>query len=78
MADNQLRNSIAHVKAEYDDVSQKLTYFPRREGIKQEKSEEMYFLDFSRKILLAYREMHKLNHLIKCLFVFYFLYVKPE
>lgn len=78
VADNQLRNSIAHFKAEYDDVSQKLTYFPRREGIKQEKSEEMYFLDFSRKILLAYREMHKLNHLIKCLFVFYFLYVKPE
>ncbi|MGP9765449.1 hypothetical protein ACT3UM_06940 [Halomonas sp. AOP13-D3-9] len=78
VADNHLRNSIAHFKAEYDDVSQKLIYFPKREGMKQEKSEEMYFLDFSRKILLSYREMHKLNHLIKCLFVFYFLYIKPE
>ncbi len=78
VADNQLRNSIAHFKAEYDDVTQKLTYFPKKEGIKQEKSEEMYFLDFSRKILLAYREMHKLNHLIKCLFVYYYLHVEHE
>lgn len=78
VADNQLRNSIAHFKAEYDDITQKLTYFPKREGIKQEKSEEMYFLDFSRKILLAYREMHKLNHLIRCLYNFHYLFIKPE
>ncbi|MDF1764062.1 MAG: hypothetical protein P1U57_11685 [Oleibacter sp.] len=78
VADNQLRNSIAHFKVEYDELSQQLTYFPRKEGIKQEKSEKMYFLDFSRKILLAYREMHKLNHLIKCLYVFYYLYTEPE
>ena len=78
VADNQLRNSIAHFKAEYDESTQLLTYFPTLEGIKQEKSEKMYFLDFTRKVLLAYREMHKLNHLIKCLYVFYYLSINPE
>ena len=76
IADNQLRNSIAHYKAEYDEITQLLNYFPKKEGMKQEKSEQMYFLDFCRKILLSFREMHKLNHLIKCLYVYYYLHME--
>lgn len=71
--DNQLRNSVAHYKAEYDDISQEITYFPRREGMKQDRSENMHFLDFSRRILLSFRELHRLNHLTKCFFVYYYL-----
>ncbi|MDA5312400.1 hypothetical protein ID101_17560 [Vibrio cholerae] len=70
---NQLRNSIAHVKAEYDDVSQIITYYPKKEGIKQEKAESIYFIDFMRKILISYREMHRLHQLIKCMFNYEYL-----
>ena len=70
---NKLRNSIAHVKVEYDEVSQLITYFPRKEGIKQERSESYYFLDFMRNILISYREMHRMHQLIKCLFNYYYL-----
>jgi hypothetical protein len=76
VADNQLRNSIAHYKAEYDEITQIITYYPRKEGIKQEKSEQMYFIDFMRKILISYREMHRLHQLIKCLFNYYFIFIK--
>lgn len=67
VADNQLRNSIAHYKAEYDEIEQVITYFPRKEGIKQEKAETISFLSFMRKLLVSYREMHRMHHLIKCL-----------
>lgn len=76
--DNQLRNSIAHVKAGYDDVSQIITYFPRKEGIKQEKPEVMSLLEFLRATLISYREMHSLNHLIKCLLFSYYLHYKKS
>ncbi|MCF4113718.1 MULTISPECIES: hypothetical protein [Dethiosulfovibrio] len=71
--DNHLRNSIAHYKVEYNDVTQEIIYYPKREGMKQKCSESMYFLDFSRRILLAFRELHRLNLLTKCLFNFYYL-----
>lgn len=76
--DNHLRNSIAHYKAEYDEISQLITYYPRREGIKQEKSESMYFMDFMRKTLLSYREMHRMHQLIKCLFNYYHIVYKSK
>lgn len=72
-ADNQLRNAIAHFKTDYDDITQKITYYPRKEGIKQVKSEEMYFLEFMRRILIAYREMNRLHQLIKSLFYYHYL-----
>lgn len=72
-ADNQLRNAIAHFKTEYDDVTQKILYYPRREGIQQERSEEIYFIEFMRRILIGYREMHRLHQLIKCLFYYHYL-----
>jgi hypothetical protein len=71
--DNQLRNSIAHYKAEYNVITQVITYFPRKEGIKQEKEETIYFMDFMRKTLLSYREMHSMHQLIKCLFNYYYI-----
>jgi len=67
VADNQLRNAVAHYKAEYDEVLQMITYFPKQEGMKQEKPNEIYFLGFTRKILDSYRLMHSLNQLLKCL-----------
>jgi hypothetical protein len=70
---NQLRNSIAHVKVEYNEVTQLITYFPKKEGIKQEKAENIYFLDFMRNILISYREMHRMHQLIMCLFNYYYL-----
>jgi len=72
-ADNQLRNAIAHFKTDYDEITQKITYYPRNEGIKQVKSEEMYFLEFMRRILIAYREMNRLHQLIKSLFYYHYL-----
>lgn len=71
--DNQLRNSIAHYKTEYDDVSQVVTYFPRKEGMEEERPEKMMFIEFLRRILLAYREMHRMHHLIKALFYYRYL-----
>ncbi|RKF08651.1 hypothetical protein DEM25_001330 [Oceaniradius stylonematis] len=65
--DNQLRNSIAHYKTNYDEVSQVIEYFPRREGMEEERSESMQFIEFMRRILLAYREMHRMHHLIKAI-----------
>lgn len=74
---NQLRNSIAHFKAEYDEITQIIHYYPKREGMRQEKLESMYFLDFIRRLLISYREMHRMNQLIKCLYYYYlFMYKK--
>jgi hypothetical protein len=72
-ADNQLRNAIAHYKADYDEITQTVTYYPRKEGIKQEKAETMSFLQFMRQLLISYRDMHRLHHLIKCLFYLQFI-----
>lgn len=76
--DNQLRNSVAHYKAEYNEISQEITYFPKREGMKQDRPENIFFLDFSRRVLLSFRELHRLNHLTKCLFVYYYLRILGE
>jgi hypothetical protein len=69
--DNRLRNSIAHYKAEYNEITQELVYYPKQEGLEQATSVHMHFLDFSRKLLEVFRELHRLNHLVKCLFVYY-------
>lgn len=71
--DHRLRNSIAHYKAEADEITQVITYYPKKEGLEQATSFQLQFLDFSRKILGMFREMHRLNHLTKCLFVYYYL-----
>lgn len=68
--DNQLRNAIAHYKAEYDDTTQFITYYPKLEGMEQELAQTMYFLDFMRKLLCAFREMHYLHHLVKSIYYY--------
>lgn len=72
LVDNQLRNAIAHHKTDYDPVNQVLTYYPRLEGLQRSRPETITFFEFSRKILETFRLMHKLNHLIKILFVMYY------
>jgi hypothetical protein len=71
--DNRLRNSIAHYKAEYDEVTQEVVYYPKMEGLEQATAIRMHFLDFSRKLLEVFRELHRMNHLTKCLFIYYYL-----
>jgi hypothetical protein len=72
LVDNQLRNAIAHHKTDYDPVNQVLTYYPRLEGLQRSRPESITFFEFSRKILETFRLMHKLNHLIKILFVMHY------
>lgn len=72
---NQLRNAIAHYKAEYDDMTQIVTYYPKKEGMEQARAEQIYLIEFVRRLLTAYREMHRLHHLIKCLFYYRYLQI---
>lgn len=71
--DTSVRNAIAHYTARYDEVSQVITYFPEKEGVRQERGEQMYFLDFMRMILQLFREVHYLHHVIKALFFYEYL-----
>ena len=71
-ADNQLRNSIAHFKTEYNEITQNVKYYPKNKGIDRKKEENIYFLDFMRKILISYREMHRMHQIIKCLHNYHF------
>lgn len=73
---NRLRNAIAHYKTEYDEVTQLVTYYPKKEGMAQDQGEQIYFLGFVGRLLVTYREMHRLHHLIKSLFYYYFLIMK--
>lgn len=77
-ADNQLRNAIAHFKTEYDEVSQVITYYPRKDGLEASVPRTLSFLEFMRRVLVAYREMHRLHHLIKALFYYQYLYNDAE
>ena len=74
-ADNQLRNAIAHFKTDYDEVSQVITYHPRKDGLEASASRTLSFLEFMSRVLIAYREMHRLHHLIKALFYYYYLHI---
>lgn len=65
--DNRLRNAIAHHKTEYDSVKQIITYYPILEGMDNQRSEQISLVRFMRRLLLAYREMHRLQQLTKCI-----------
>ena len=77
-ADNQLRNAIAHFKTDYDEVSQVITYHPRKDGLEASAPRTLSFLEFMSRVLIAYREMHRLHHLIKALFYYYYLHIDGE
>ncbi|MFF0950805.1 hypothetical protein ACFYE9_24995 [Rhizobium leguminosarum] len=65
--DNKLRNGIAHAKIDYNEVTQKITYYPKLEGMQRASKEEIFLLDYMRRMLALFREVHRLHHLIKCL-----------
>lgn len=77
-ADNQLHNAIAHFNTNYDEVSQVITYHPRKDGLEASAPRTLSFLEFMSRVLIAYREMHRLHHLIKALFYYYYLYIDGE
>lgn len=65
--DNELRNSIAHNKIEYSDLTQVITYYPKIEGMEREKKIQIQLLDYMWRMLSLFREVHRLHHLVKCL-----------
>lgn len=69
------RNAIAHYTAEYNPVSQIITYYPNKEGVKQEQGVEMYFLEFMRMLLKLFRDVHYLHHVIKMMFYHKYLVI---
>ncbi|HCK1900943.1 hypothetical protein KC982_06335 [Proteus mirabilis] len=76
--DNRLRNGIAHYKYEYKESTQVITYYPAKEGMERVKSEDITFMEFLRKTLLLFREVHSLNHLIKATLYYIILILKKD
>ncbi|WP_337160231.1 hypothetical protein [Pseudomonas putida] len=68
--DNKLRNGIAHYKYEYKESTQIVTYYPGKEGMSREKYYELSFMEFVRKSLLLFREVHNVNHIMKAAFFY--------
>lgn len=73
VVDADVRNAIAHNNVQYDEISQEITYYPGGGSLEPVAEHKMYFLDFMRLILVLFREMHNLHHIIKCLFNYEFL-----
>jgi hypothetical protein len=65
--DNELRNAIAHNKIDYDEISQAITYYPKLEGMERETRRQIQLLDYMRRMLVLFRQVHRLHHLVKCL-----------
>lgn len=63
IADNQLRNSTAHYKWEYDSTTQIIKYFSKKEGLDRSASNEIYLIDYCKKIIESFRVFHDLNYL---------------
>ena len=70
---NHLRNAIAHYKVEYNESTQEIKFYFKLEGMKQERHEKMTYMDFTVALLESFRWMNKFNHLIKMLYVFWYL-----
>lgn len=68
--DNKLRNGIAHYKYEYKESTQIITYYPSKEGMSRDKYHEISFMEFIRKSLLLFREVHNINHIMKAAFFY--------
>lgn len=76
--DNRLRNGIAHYKYEYKESTQLIKIYPTRDGLERKNVDEMYFLEFMRKILILFREVHNINHMIKTIHYFCIFILKVE
>lgn len=69
----EVRNAIAHNNVQYDEITQIIEYFPEGGRVMPSSPQQIYFLDFMRMILIAFREMNNLHHLVKCLFYYEYL-----
>jgi hypothetical protein len=76
--DNKLRNGIAHYKYDYKESTQIITYYPSKEGMSREKYHETSFMEFMRKSLLLFREVHSVNHIMKAALFYCVLILKKE
>lgn len=76
--DSKLRNSIAHYKFEYKASNQLITFYPAKEGMNRNKCHSLYFIEFMRKMLLLFREVHSVNHVIKSLMFFRIFILKKN
>ena len=75
----ELRNAIAHNNVLYDQATQVITYFPNGGRLDKAQGKNLAFLDFMRLLLVAFREMHNLHHVIKSLFYYkYLIYDKQN
>jgi len=73
-----LRNAIAHNNVLYDQATQIITYFPDGGRLDKAQGKDIAFLDFMRLLLISFREMHNLHHVIKSLYYYKFLiYDRP-
>lgn len=69
----ELRNAIAHNNVRYDHSSQVITYFPDGGRLEKSQGKDLAFLEFMRLLLISFREMHNLHHVIKSLYYYKFL-----
>lgn len=76
--DNKLRNGIAHYKYEYKESNQMITYYYAKEGMDRNKYNELNFMTFMRKLLLLFREVNSVNHIIKTLYFYCILIAKKK
>ncbi|KVX04592.1 hypothetical protein ASL22_03690 [Alcaligenes faecalis] len=76
--DTPVRNAIAHNNVDYDEVTQVISYYPEGGRIQSDPPGEIYFIDFMRMILISFREVNNLHHLIKCLFYYDYLILKKK
>lgn len=65
-----LRNAIAHNNVDYNSETQTVTYYPEGGRLSPAEGKAVSFLSFMRSLLLAFREMHNLHHVIKSLYYY--------
>ena len=76
---NKLRNAIAHHSFEYDENTQLIKCYKLSKSTGQKTiTEELYFIEFLRRVLIVYREMHRIHHLVKCLYFYKYLILDPR
>lgn len=74
----ELRNAIAHNNVLYDQASQVITYFPDGGRLNSTIGKKLAFLDFMRLLLISFRELHNLHHVIKSLYYYKILIYNPQ
>lgn len=65
-----LRNAIAHNNIDYNSETQVVTFYPEGGRLNPAEGKNVSFLAFMRSLLLAFREMHNLHHVIKSLYYY--------